>query len=398
MTIESIHVKNFKALRDVQLDNLPQFCVFVGPNGTGKTTLFRVLAFLKNSLAKNVRAALHAEGGRNGLQDVLSRGHKGEDLAIRIAFRWELEGREQSGVYELHIGEDAPGAGPTVKEEWLKDSTSPQFIFKFSQGKGSFLETETFQLPVSIEGHPKVLSLVSPESLALNLFAQLPGFPAASSLHKLIENWHLSDFDLNRARGDKEAGDVQRLSASGDNLPSLALHLHKNHPEIFASIKRRMKELVPGVHEIDVMETPDGRLLVRYADGAFKDPFIDRNVSDGTIKMFAYLVLLSEPKPHPILCVEEPENLLYPKLMTGLAEEFQAYSERGGQVFVATHSPDFLDAVPLESIYWLEKVNGETTVCRAADYPLLQRLIKEGDLPGALWQQGFFDRATMKAG
>ena len=76
---------------------------------------------------------------------------------------------------------------------------------------------------------------------------------------------------------------------------------------MFDSIKKRMQERVPGVADIAVTVTEDGRLLMRYRDGAFQDPFIDKNVSDGTIKMFAYLVLLADPKPHPILCVEEPE-------------------------------------------------------------------------------------------
>jgi predicted ATPase len=70
------------------------------------------------------------------------------------------------------------------------------------------------------------------------------------------------------------------------------------------------------------------KYLLRFKDGAFEDPFLARHVSDGTIKMFAYLILLYDPKPHPLLCVEEPENRLYPKLLWELAEEFRAYSLR----------------------------------------------------------------------
>ena len=66
-----------------------------------------------------------------------------------------------------------------------------------------------------------------------------------------------------------------------------------------------------------------------------------------------YLILLYDPNPHPLLCVEEPENQLYPRLLPELAEEFRAYSERGGQVFVSTHSPDFLNATQLQEVFWL---------------------------------------------
>ncbi len=47
MIIEEIRIQNFKALEDIHLKNLPPLSVFVGKNGTGKTTLFRVFAFLQ---------------------------------------------------------------------------------------------------------------------------------------------------------------------------------------------------------------------------------------------------------------------------------------------------------------------------------------------------------------
>ena len=137
----------------------------------------------------------------------------------------------------------------------------------------------------------------------------------------------------------------------------------------------------------------DGRIVLRFQDGAFKDPFIARYVSDGTIKMFAYLVLLHDPLPHPLLCVEEPENQLYPQLLDELAEEFRDYAFRGGQVIVSTHSPDLLNAVKIEEVFWLTKSGGYTHVRRASDIELLQRLVKEGDRLGTLWKQGFFEGA-----
>ena len=100
-----------------------------------------------------------------------------------------------------------------------------------------------------------------------------------------------------------------------------------------------------------------------------------------------YLVLLHDPTRHALLCVEEPENQLYPELLEELAEEFQSYAT-GGQVFISTHSPDFLNAIPLDAIYCLNKRNGFTEIKRASDNSLAKSLIDAGDLPGALWRQG----------
>lgn len=105
--------------------------------------------------------------------------------------------------------------------------------------------------------------------------------------------------------------------------------MFEHHRPQFDRVRRIMSERVPGVSKVEAKATEDGRLVLRFQDGSFKDPFIARYVSDGTIKMFAYLVLLYDPKPHPLLAVEEPENQLHPELMHELVEEFRDHARRG---------------------------------------------------------------------
>ncbi len=394
MIIENLRIKNFKALQDVHLQNIPQLSVFVGRNGTGKTTLFRVFAFLKNCLKNNVRSALNSEGGRMGFKEVVTRGHEQEAIEIEIGFRLEIQGRSRLVTYLLLIREE--NGYPYIDREILRYKRgrhgAPYHYLDFSRGEGEVVTNEE-----DFDEEDKPLNrdrqkLDSPDILAvkgLGYFGQQ--FKAASAFRQLIENWHVSDFHISEARGKKDDEEAYHLSSSGDNLPAVARHLYENQRSIFDRIVEKMKTRVPGIEQIEVMPTADGGLIMRYGDGAFKEPFIDRNVSDGTIKMFAYLVLLDDPKPFPILCVEEPENQLYPELITVLAEEFIQYAERGGQVFVSTHSPEFLDAIELSSIFWLEKYNGTTTLQRASDFELLEALSREGDPPGALWSQGLFN-------
>lgn len=74
MRIERIQVRNFKAFKNVELDNLPLFGVFIGPNGSGKSTLFDVFGFLHDALLHNVRQALQKRGG---FKEVVTRGQDG---------------------------------------------------------------------------------------------------------------------------------------------------------------------------------------------------------------------------------------------------------------------------------------------------------------------------------
>lgn len=396
MKIETIRIKNFKSLKEVELKGIPSYCVFLGRNGVGKTTLFRVFAFLKKCLDTDIRRALNDEGGRNGFREVLTRGCDvtKDKIEIEIQFRMEIASRSRLVTYHIEIGLDAKGQ-PAVKYEFLRYKRgrhgSPYYFIRFRDGKGYAISNEEeFDKPdEDLEREYQTLSTA--DTLAIKGLGQFERFKAAQAFKDLIEQWHISDFHIGRARGDKDDDGAVHLSASGDNLPSVARHLFEQHPERFDKIKQKMRDRVPGVDDIEVKITDDGRLIMRYKDGAFSDPFIDKNVSDGTVKMFAYLVLLNDPLPHPILCVEEPENQLYPELMTVLAEEFADYTAHGGQVFVSTHSPQFLNAINLDSLYIIEKKEGTSKIYRAQDDPLIREQVEAGWKLGTLWDQRTMD-------
>lgn len=65
--VESIRLKNFRAFKDVHMRDIPGFCVLIGANGTGKSTLFSVFAFLRDAMTTNVSAALGRLGGQQGI-------------------------------------------------------------------------------------------------------------------------------------------------------------------------------------------------------------------------------------------------------------------------------------------------------------------------------------------
>ncbi|OQX02978.1 MAG: chromosome segregation protein SMC [Thiothrix lacustris] len=390
MKIESVRLKNFKSYRDAVMDNMPSFCVVVGANGTGKSTLFDVFGFLKDCLTYNVRQALQSRGG---FREVLARGTpKGECIELEIKFRLDIANVDRLVTYLLKIGEEKNR--PVVVREVLRYKRgrhgSPFHFLDFAHGSGyAITNEEDFNRPdEELEREEQKLS---PDVLAIKGLGQFERFRAASAFRHLIENWHVSDFHINLARGTKDAaGYDEHLSVTGDNLQLVARNIYENHPEVFQTIIERMKHRVPGISDVSPVATQDGRLLLQFQDGSFKDPFIDRYVSDGTIKMFAYLVLLYDPTPHPLLCVEEPENQLYPTLLWELAEEFRAYANRGGQVMVSTHSPDFLNATELDEVFWLTKEQGYTQIKRAKDDKQVADYMAEGDQMGYLWKQGFF--------
>ena len=394
MRIERIRVKNFKTLQNIDIEDIPAFCVLVGANGVGKSSLFDVFGFLRDCLKDNVRQALAKRGS---FKEVVSRGHQDETILIELKLRAKLSSGHRVVTYLLEIGNES--GSPIVEREILKYTRhgggQPYRFLDFSRGRGTAITNEE-QLQKDTEVEREDQQLDSPDILAIKGLGQFQRFEAASAFRSLIENWHVSDFHIQAARGSQEAGYAEHLSPNGENLPLVTQFLYERHRDSFDQILKTMTYRVPGVSKVEATETPDGRIVLRFQDGNFRDPFISRYVSDGTIKMFAYLVLLHDPSPHPLLCVEEPENQLYPSLLGELAEEFQNYAGRGGQVFVSTHSPDFLNYAPLESVLIMSKVNGFARIQPASADPNLVALVEAGDKPGALWRQRLFEHADPK--
>ncbi|MCH7754942.1 AAA family ATPase [candidate division KSB1 bacterium] len=393
MKIEAIRLKNFKAFKEIEMKEIPSFCVIVGANGTGKSTLFDVFGFLKDALTDNVQIALSKRGG---YKEVHSRDSDGP-IEIEIKFRFEMISDDKKknplATYTLAINEE--NGQPIVEREELRyrrgSYGQPWKFLEFSRGEGRAVTNEFDDVTDESQLQREQQTLAKPNILAIKGLAQFKKYPAVMELGQMIENWHVSDFHISAARQTQDAGYAEHLSREGENLALVTQFLYQNHKSVFDLILKSLTKRIPGITKVDAKTTEEGRVLLKFKDGTFKDPFLARYVSDGTIKMFAYLILLHDPNPHPLLCIEEPENQLYPKLLAELAEEFRAYSNKGGQVFVATHSPDFLNATKLEEVFMLVKKDGYTSISRASENEQIVAYMSDGDKMGYLWKEGFFE-------
>lgn len=385
MKIESLKILNYRVFQNVEVRDIPNLAVFLGKNGSGKTTFFDIFGFLHDCLNSNVKAALAKRGG---FKEVISRDQTGN---IEFVIKFRQADNEPLITYEIAIGLDDKNKA-VVKKEILRfrrgQKGSPWKVLDFALGEGIAAEGKLSSYKDVELANRRKQKLDSPDILAIKGLGQFREFEAVSAFRRLIEDWYVSDFRIDAARERQEAEYSEQLSRTGDNLSAVTKYLYDNYPEKFLEIVEKMKCRIPGIEKVEAQETQDGYIVLRFQDGKFKNPFSAKFVSDGTIKIFTYLVLLNSPEQHALLCIEEPENQLYPELLEELAEEFRLYANKGGQVFVSTHSPDFLNAVRLEEIYYLEKQNGFTMIKKASDNKLVKSLCDAGDLPGALWKQG----------
>ena len=424
--IEGIHIKNFRALCDVTLgklwnlqdaEPLTPMTAVIGKNGVGKSSLFDAFGFLADCLRVGVEEACDSRG-RGGFGRIRSQGELGP---IGFEVYYKEDGNARPITYEMAVNIDSTGR-PYVQKERLRQRRRGQsrgWPFSFlvlNDGKGVAWkenqegreidehkdQLDIMELIKSVEDKEKeesreteIVELEDRRKLGIATLGSLKQHPRISAFRQFIEGWYLSYFTPDAARSLPLAGPQKHLNIHGDNLGNVVQFIEREHPKKFQAILDRIAAKIPGIQKVDTDKTPDGRLLLRFNDRGFKDPFYSQQMSDGTLKVFAYLLLLEDPSPPPFLCIEEPENGLYHKLLESLAQEFRSHAtgQKGGsQIFITTHQPYFVDALSPEEVWILEKgENGFSAVTRASDNETVENMVKEGLPLGGLWYSDYLD-------
>lgn len=425
--IEGFRIKNFRSLKDVTLgrlwnqqhaESLTPMTAVIGKNGVGKSTLFDAFGFLADCLKSGVEEACDARG-RGGFENILS---QGQSCPIELEVYYKEDGKARPITYELSIDVDSSGRPYVLKERLRQRRKGQKHGWPFSflilnSGKGVAWKGEQegrqidetkddFDLLGLMESlksgdakeeskETEVVELEDMRKLGIATLGSLKQHPRISAFRRFIEGWYISYFTPGAARSLPLAGPQKHLNIHGDNLGNVVQFMEREHPRRFQSILKKIAEKIPGIEKIDTERSNDGRLLLRFNDKGFQDPFYAQQMSDGTLKVFAYLLLLEDPTPPPFLCIEEPENGLYHKLLESLAKEFREHAtgrKGGSQVFITTHQPYFVDALEPEEVWILEKEqDGFSSIRRASDDTIVKNMVAEGLPLGGLWYSDYLD-------
>ena len=406
--LEGFRIKNFKALKDVTIGKLwnqqkaepmTPLTVVIGKNGAGKSSLFDAFCFLADALKMGVEEACDAKG-RGGFLRLLSK-----DVSPKESIDFEIYYREKKDArpitYELSIALDKLER-PFVLKERLRQrrkgekNGQPYSFLNLRNGRGRVWRNNGLDIPDGVEcADCEDVKLEDKRFLGIATLGALKQHPRIASFRKFIEGWFLSYFSPDASRGLPLAGPQKHLDVHGDNLANVVQYMQRERPKSFDKVLKRIASKIPDIKSIEAKKTSDNRLLLKFQSRCFKKPFYAQQMSDGTLKLFSYLLLLEDAAPYPFLCIEEPENGLYHKLLEILAKEFRDHSlnsKDASQVFVTTHQPYFVNALNPEEVWILEKQeNGFSTIRRASDNHLIKNLVDEGLPLGNLWYSDYLD-------
>jgi predicted ATPase len=331
--IKSIHFHNFKALHDTELP-LNRFTLIVGPNGSGKSTAMQGLALAAGKIP--------IDFGR-----MLSAGQSVTDgQGIKITIQWETG-------FDLATGEF----------QWISNYGAPQFLgYQFKDHTGRPLDASRVQ---------KILNQLG----SFKLFSFEPGYIA--SVSQLQPN--------------------PELAQNGANLVGVLDNLRDEDPERFEALNKELGQWMPEFDRVLFETTPGGyrSFLLRTRSGHHKIPAFD--LSHGTLFALTFLTLAYLPKPPAIVCFEEPERGIHPRLLREIRDGMYrlAYPEAYGeqrepvQVIATTHSPYLLDLYKdhPEEVVIAQKDKQAIRFERLADKPNIEDFLQDGSL-GDVWFSG----------
>lgn len=425
--INGFRVKNYKALKDVTVgklwnnnsEPLTPLTAVIGKNGAGKSSLFDAFGFISDCLKVGVEDACESRGGYH---KIFSKGQNiTEPMEFEIYYR--EGGNDRPITYEFAIALDETDR-PFVLKERLRQRRNGQdrgWPFSFlvlNSGEGIVWKGETVgqlikedknilfdtqALISKIESgqeteetnETEVVRLDDKRKLGITTLGALKQHPRIAAFRRFIESWYLSYFTPDAARSLPLAGAQKHLDVHGDNLANVVQFMQREQPKRFQGILDRIAKKIPGLEKIDTEVTEDRRLLLRFYGKGFTDPFYAQQMSDGTLKIFTYMLLMEDPEPHAFICIEEPENGLYHKLLEILATEFREHAtgkKGSSQIFITTHQPYFVNALEPDEVWVLEKQDdGFSTIHRASDDLLVKNMVEQGLPLGGLWYSNYLD-------
>ncbi|WP_283163402.1 AAA family ATPase [Sporolactobacillus mangiferae] len=404
--IAGISIRNFGSLKNIKMGKLlsdqrgkelTNINAIIGQSGAGKSTLADAFGFLADCLDKGVEIACDLNG-RGGFEKLISQGESG-------TIEFELYYRETSNTspitYELSISLDKTGR-PIVEKERLRQRRAnerhgrPLSFLYLEKGKGFAFKGDNsgvYEENDSEFGEKVNVELADPRQLGIVTLGELKEHPRIVKFKNFLKNWYLCYFSPSAAREIPNAGPQKYLNRLGNNLNNVAEFLQREDPSEFKKVLKDIQTKLPGIARIEPVKLINGQLVLEFLEEGFTKPFYSQKMSDGTLKLFAYYLLLHEKQPRPLVFIEEPENGLYHKYLADLANEMRKSVKSGysKQLFITTHSPFFVNALEPNEVWVLEKhEDGFSTIKRASDYENVKELREQGVDLGDLWYSDYF--------
>jgi predicted ATPase len=388
--LRRIKIENFKAIQNSGSIKLTPLTVFIGNNGSGKSSIIEGLLTYQMIIQQGLDDAINYWRGFDYIRNravphTLSpkndRPHEINPVTLKLNYR----------NYSVAIDiTQSPSGEVFIAEEIVNIPQSASFT-RDIKGKVHFqdLNQETTNDKTFFGESPDTQGILN-----LNAVQEQLRQLNHPEIYNEIAEWQFINFNpavMGNPIPPRLSADRVKLAPNASNLGHYLLDLYKLDIDAFNGLVETLQYVLPYAKDLQVQATSpaelERRIYLKMTEGNFQVP--GWLLSTGTLRVVAILALLRHPFPPPLIIIEELENGLDPRTINLLVEEIRQAIESGKtQVIITTHSPYLLDLLHLSQIVIVERnEQGEPIFSRPADKPTLEQWSKQFT-PGQLYTMG----------
>lgn len=315
--------------------------VLVGPNGSGKTNLLKVLDFVANAARFDIDGAISMWGGYEHV-------HRQAPDAGPVVLIIE-------GQVTTYASEGAPDSYRIKLNQGANDGRlrrTEELNFKRVQGPGRKITVSETVVKVDDDRRER---LASGQTSGLGTLARLSADvygPGPAAYVRFLSSIRYLDPRVELARqAHRISRDGSSLNDDSSNLADALYTLDQRHPERFSALLDDAQRCLPGLKSI-IFQPVQGsapQVSVHLVESGLSEPVALADVSFGTVRLLALLCALHDPKPAALTVIEEIDHGLHPYALDVLVDRMRAATTRT-QILAASHSPTLVNRLSASEI------------------------------------------------
>lgn len=385
LPLQSFRLQNFKAVRDSGTVRFGPLTVFIGNNGSGKSSLIEGLETFLDVVLNGLDKAMNRwrgfehvwnHAGQHEMRQPRDhRPHHTNPMTFRA--RLSTEAFRLSVKQDINIGEGGNELFIQQEQVIRQGGRTTERITRDAFGKQT-LKSERKPKAVAVPHAPVAPRYGDGQSILKDM------------LEHSVERWQFLTLAPERM-GDpvsqQRAGGRVRLAKNGANIAEYLNEMRKLDLESFEGLLESLRYVVPFAADLQPTLTSEleRTFYLKLKEGDFEVP--GWLLSTGTLRIVALLACLRHPEPPPVLVVEEIENGLDPRTLHLVVEEIRAAIAAGTtQVIATTHSPYLLDLLDLSHLVVVERADGQPRFTRPNESELMAW--SKSFAPGRLYTMG----------
>lgn len=383
MKLKRICISNFKSLYDTSFEP-GQVNVFIGANGSGKSTVLEAIGILSAAMTDRVDAtSLQRRGVRLSVPTLYKSNFKDikrRSPTINLSLEWN--DTAHNFQYDVHL------TTPTNTENWKYHSES------------------FFQDGIQKWGRSNISRKKSNDYIGFFLLDDEEELENGRKIARALSNYGIFQPNTMTLRGTiPDPSQSAPLGLNGGRLAESIKELLSTVDDdiMFGDIfMDDVLEMIDWASSISVnaprknninANIPTTRQVIEFADRYMKDSaqFTGYDASEGALYVLFMLSLAMHPQGPTIFAVDSFDHALNPHLAKKMTEVFcQEIIKNGKTAFLTTHSPLVLDGLDITNddirLFAVDRNSkGHSQITRIT---VSEELLAEGQSLSRLWING----------